>query len=372
LISPFARAILKAKNRLQEIKSVREGVQRYLKRESGHDMLTFELVVAVLIAMQFLVVLFIEKKLTGEAAEVIEAATEQEKKEESAITLTLDENKYTSDHGFETYLFVGTDDSGNEETKNQDDYHGSLADFINLLVVDNTDKTYAILAINRDTMTYVPMMQEDGTVKQLAFMQICTAHGYGSDLKNSAKNTVNTVSALLGELSIDASFVLPVDAIPTVNSLVGGVTVTIDGDLTAIDPAFKDGERITLSDEQAERFVRARMSVGEGVNTERMDRQGKYITGLKEKLLGSLSTDPTIGVSIFDKLKASATTDINGNIVSRIANAVAVYDDLGTFEFEGEFKIGQALADGLDHYEFYPDSESRIRILTELFSLEGR
>jgi anionic cell wall polymer biosynthesis LytR-Cps2A-Psr (LCP) family protein len=343
-----------------------------LKREVGHNRLTFELSVAILIALQFLVVIFIQKKMTGEAAEVIEAATEQEKNEDPALTLTIDGNIYTSDHRFETCLFIGTDDSGNEKAENPDEYRGSLADFINLLVIDHTDKTYAILAINRDTMTYVPMMLEDGTVKQLALMQICTAHGYGGNLKNSARNTVNTVSALLGELSIDASFVLPVDEIPTVNSLVGGVTVTIEGDLTAIDSAFKDGERITLSDEQAESFVRARMGVGEGLNTERMDRQGKYITGLKEKLLSSISTDPTIGVSIFDKLKASATTDIDGNIISRIANAVAVYDDLGTFEFEGELKIGQALADGLDHYEFYPESERRVQILTELFSLEGR
>jgi anionic cell wall polymer biosynthesis LytR-Cps2A-Psr (LCP) family protein len=344
--------------------------RRYLKREAGHDMLKFELIIAVLIVLQVLVALFIEKRMTGEAAEVIDADTEQELKEEPELTLTLNDNIYTSDHRFETYLFIGTDDSGNEDSKNADDYYGSLADFINLLVIDHTDETYAILAINRDTMTYVPMMREDGTVKQLALMQICTAHGYGSDLEKSAENTVNTVSALLGDLPVDAGFVLPVEAIPTVNSLVGGVTVTIDGDLTAIDPAFKDKARITLDDKQAERFVRARMGVGKGLNTERMDRQSKYITGFKEKLLEMLTADPTLGVSIFDELKVYATTDINGSMVSRIANAMAVYTDLGTYEFEGEFKTGQALADGLDHYEFYPDTESQLKILTELFSLE--
>jgi anionic cell wall polymer biosynthesis LytR-Cps2A-Psr (LCP) family protein len=322
-------------------KECSRGVRGYLKKKAVA-------LIAVLIAIQLLFLQFIEKRMT-----VTEAATEREEEADPALTLTLDGNIYTSDHRFETYLFIGTDDSGNESV-------GALADFINLLVIDRTDETYAILAINRDTMTYVPMMQADGTVKQLALMQICTAHGYGSDLEMSAENTVNTVSSLLGELPIDASFVLPVEAIPTVNSLVGGVTVEVDG------------ENITLTDEQAESFVRARMGVGEGLNTERMERQAKYIAGLKEKLLGSFSENPTIGISIFDKLKAFATTDIDGNIVSRIANAVAVYDDLGTFEFEGELKIGQALADGLDHYEFYQDSESRIQILTELFSLEGR
>jgi anionic cell wall polymer biosynthesis LytR-Cps2A-Psr (LCP) family protein len=336
-------------------------------------MFKFALIVAVLIVLQILVVLFIEKKMTGGEAEVVEAATEEVSQIRSAeLTLTLYGDIYTSDHKFEIYLFIGTDDSGNENPENPDDYQGTLADFINLLVIDNTDETYAILAINRDTMTYVPMMQEDGTVEQLALMQICTAHGYGSDLEKSAENTVNTVSALLGELPIDGSFVLPMDAIPKVNSLVGGVTVTIDGDLTAVDPAFKDKATITLDDEQAESFVRARMSVGEGLNTERMERQSQYIKGMKEQLCSRLPSEPALGVNIFDELKPYATTDINGKIVSRIANDMEKYADLGSYEFDGELEIGRALADGLDHYEFYLDSESQMQILTELFSLEGQ
>jgi anionic cell wall polymer biosynthesis LytR-Cps2A-Psr (LCP) family protein len=345
---------------------------RYLKSEAVYVLLKFALVVAVIIVLQHFVVQFIEKKLPDEEVDVVEGVTEQLKEEEPSFVLTLNDDTYTSYHKFEIYIFIGTDDSGNENPETPNDYHGSLADFINLLIIDNTDKTYATLAINRDTMTYVPMMQKDGTVQQLALMQICTAHGYGSSLEKSAENTVNTVSALLGELPIDGSLVLPVDSIPEVNSLVGGVTVTIEGDLTAIDPAFKDKATITLDDEQAEGFVRARMGVGEGLNTERMERQSQYIAGLKEKLLDESSTDPTLVVNVFDGLKACATTDLNETIAVRIANYMAGYTDLGSFELEGEFKIGQALADGLDHYEFYPDSESKIQILTEIFSLEGQ
>jgi anionic cell wall polymer biosynthesis LytR-Cps2A-Psr (LCP) family protein len=335
-------------------------------------MIRFALIVFLLILMQIITVFFIQKRMTGANAETAETGTEQVSKvEEPELTLTLFGDVYTSDHRFETYLFAGTDDTGNEEAEGTDDYEGSLADFINLLVIDRTAETYAILAINRDTMTYVPMMLDDGSVEQLALMQICTAHGYGRDKAMSAENTVNTVSDLLGELPIDGEFILPVEAIPTVNSLVGGVTVTIEGDLTAADPAFKDKATITLSDEQAESFVRARMGVGEGLNTERMERQSQYITGMKEKLLERLPSEPDLGVSIFDGLKPYATTDINGKKVSRIANYVSEYNDLGTYEFEGELDMGYALADNLEHYEFYPDSESQMEILTELFHLEG-
>lgn len=332
-----------------------------MKRDARQDMLKFVLIVAALILLQGIVVFVIQRRMTGANAEVIEETTEQiSGVEEAALTLTLYDDIYTSDHEFETYLFIGTDDSVKD----------SMADFINLLVIDHTDETYAILAINRDTMTYVPMMKEDGTVDQLALMQICTAHAYGRDLEMNAENTVNAVASLLGELPIDGSFVLPVDEIPTVNSLIGGVTVTIDGDLTAVDPAFKDQATITLDDDQAEKFVRARMSVGEGLNTERMERQSQYIAGFKKKFMERTSAEPTLGVSIFDELKPVATTDLNGKIVSRIANDIAEYTDLGSYEFEGEIEMGQALADGLDHYEFYIDSESQMQILTKLFSLK--
>jgi anionic cell wall polymer biosynthesis LytR-Cps2A-Psr (LCP) family protein len=342
-----------------------------MKKHIRQDTLKFVLIVAALILLQVVVVFVIEKRMTGAGAEVVDAAAEQTEKEPT-LTLTLYDDTYISYHEFDTYLFIGTDDSGNEDPDDPADYYGSIADFINLLVIDHTDETYAILAINRDTMTYVPMMLEDGTVKQLALMQICTAHGYGGDLEKSAENTVNTVSSLLGELPIDGSFVFPVDAMPEVNSLVGGVTVTIEGDLTAMDPAFKDKATITLNDEQAEKFVRVRLGVGEGLNTERMGRQEQYIEGVKAKLGEKLSAEPALGVSIFDELKSYATTDINGKTVSRIANDLAGYTDLGTFGFEGELDLGQSLADGLDHYEFYLDSESQIRILTELFSLEEK
>jgi hypothetical protein len=112
------------------------------------------------------------------------------------------------------------------------------------------------------------------------------------------------------------------------------------------------------------------MGVGEGLNTERMDRQSRYITGMKEKLFERISKEPDLGISIFDTLKACATTDMNGKIISRIANDMTKYTDLGTFEFEGDLDLGQSLADGIDHYEFYIDSESQMEIMTDLFSLE--
>lgn len=44
----------------------------------------------------------------------------------------------------------------------------------------------------------------------------------------------------------------------------------------------------------------------------------------------------------------------------------------GIREFEGTYKLGQALGDGLDHNEFYIDKESKIQVMTEMYGLEKR
>jgi anionic cell wall polymer biosynthesis LytR-Cps2A-Psr (LCP) family protein len=347
------------------------GEQRYLKRAAKQDLIKFGLFVAVLILVLVIAVRLIEKRIT--AAEVNTQSTEKASETKAAaLTLNLYGDTYTSDHKFETYLFVGTDDSGNEDAEDPEDYVGGMADFINLLVIDHTDETYALLPINRDTVAYVLMMEKDGSVEYETLCQIGEAHGYGANLEMSAENTVNTISKFLGDLPIDGSFVFPMDHITEVNSAVGGVTVTIEGDLTAADPAFTDGATLTLTDEQAAAFVRARMTVGDGTNAERMARQSQYLSGMKEKLYERMKSEPDVGITIFDKLKSYAVTDMNGKTISRLANNLTKYKDLGSFEFDGDLEIGQLLEDGLDHYEFYVDSESQIEVMTELFSLTAQ
>lgn len=83
-------------------------------------------------------------------------------------------------------------------------------------------------------------------------------------------------SSLLGDVDIDGYAMLNTDSIGVINSAVGGVTVTIPEDMTDVDPAFVSGAVVKLDDEQAEKFARARMKVGDGHNSSRMERQSLY------------------------------------------------------------------------------------------------
>ncbi len=55
-----------------------------------------------------------------------------------------------------------------------------------------------------------------------------SAHSMGLDQKVRAENTVDAVSHLLGDATIDGYAMVNMGAVSVVNDMVGGVTVTIE------------------------------------------------------------------------------------------------------------------------------------------------
>lgn len=77
----------------------------------------------------------------------------------------------------------------------------------------------------------------------------------------------------LGGLPIDGYYALKMDAMPLLNHEVGGVTVTLEDDMTKLDPAMKKGATLTLTDRQAELLMQSRYVMDDDRNTQRMRRQ---------------------------------------------------------------------------------------------------
>lgn len=289
-------------------------------------------------------------------------------------TLCIDDMLYGFDHRIETYLFIGTDHTGTAyaETDREQIYHGSMADFLLLMVIDHTDGKYGFLQIDRNTVTEVPMLDDSGDLAGYPVEQICVAHWYGTNPEESAENTVTTVSELIGDLDhIDGYYVLNMDEIGTLNSSVGGVEVTFDKDLTEADPAFQKGATVRLSDAQAETLVRIRMAMKDDSNESRMERQRLYMNGFFKKAISEVKAHPNFANNLWNTLKDVAVTDMSGNAFSRIAETLRSDESRGILKFEGKTQIGsELLADGEKHEEFYPETESMTEVLTELFSLQ--
>ena len=161
---------------------------------------------------------------------------------------------YTPKQRTEAYLLMGVDVSGPVKST-PGAYNGGQADAQFLLVLDNEAETWQMLRLNRDSMVDVPVLDLRGDVIGYERQQLALAHAYGDGTNNSCQNTVDAVSMLLGGAAIDGYAAL-MDGIAIVNDAIGGVTVTITSDFTAVDPTLVEGETITLNGQQAFEYVR--------------------------------------------------------------------------------------------------------------------
>lgn len=276
---------------------------------------------------------------------------------------------YGFDHRLETFLFVGTDNSGSGNS-DPEDFRGPMADFLLLMVLDHTKNTIGYLQIDRNTVTDVDELDARGEVIDTRELQICTAHWYGRNPEMCAENTVNAVKSYLGDLeNIDGYFVINMDDIGRLNHTVGGVEVTIEDDMDAADATLAKGKTLVLDDEQAEHFLRARTNVEGSKNAERMKRQRQYMTSFFEKVKEKTMENPKFGIDLWDMLKDVSVSNMNGNDFSRIAQKLLKGENKGIHTIKGETVLGYILEDGVEHEEFYPDVDSLRDEMVELFSL---
>lgn len=282
--------------------------------------------------------------------------------------VTLYKDKYYYRDDIQNFLIIGTDASGNQEAESEE-YRGAMADFLMLIIVNHTEKTYSMLQINRDTMTEVKLINQDGTGEATAKLQICTSHWYGGTKKQSCKNTVQAVSKLLGGIKIDAYYALDMQAIGLLNQAVGGITVTIEDDFTQIDPNMQPGITLKLTDEQAYHYVHTRYGVAGEDNVSRMKRQQVYMQAYFKQVAPYLDEKDFI-VTLYNQLTRYSTTNISGDDLNKMVSTTQAYDNKGIYTIEGEEKLGQSLGDGEDHVEYYVEKESHVEVMRELYNLQ--
>lgn len=276
-------------------------------------------------------------------------------------TLYIGDGEYNYYGNIKTYLIIGTDSRSKSKK-----YKASMADFLLLAVVDSSAKTFGLLQIDRNTITEVKLIDDDGSGEATSDEQICCANWYGGTPQISARNTMDAVSEMLGGININRYYSLNMGQIGDINHAVGGVTVEIEDDLTNVDPDFKKGATVTLTDKQAEEFVRARMGVTKEKNTARMKRQRTFMKALGEKVKEDTSLIETLPEELEDKVTTNMVADDFGELKEAYSN----YKDLGTLTIKGKTKLGDALEDGEVHEEFYMDETSLIDVMTKLCHLK--
>ena len=276
-----------------------------------------------------------------------------------ANTIEYKGKRYKLRDDVQTLLIAGVDKF--EDAPAADSYNNDkCADFLVLLVIDRKARTYSTIYLNRDTITDVTVLgvggKKVGTVKQ----QLSLAHTYGSGGEDSARNTARAVSAIFGGLRIDRFMTLTMDAVAVLNDAVGGVTLTIQEDLTAADPSFIQGETVTLRGEQALRFVRARGALEDSSNTSRMERQKLYLDALYGQMIAKFKEDDAFSSDVILDLTKFMSTNCSSGELERMMDAFEVIDRAKSYSLTGEYQIGE-------YAEFYPNEDSVKEILVHLF-----
>lgn len=112
------------------------------------------------------------------------------------------------------------------------------SDVLELLVIDTKKNTYHKLPINRDTITDVRSLDDDGSYLATTKTQIALAHANGDGMELSCENTVDAVSNMLYGIRIEGYISLNMDSIKILNHLAGGVPVTIEDDFSQSDKSL--------------------------------------------------------------------------------------------------------------------------------------
>ena len=261
----------------------------------------------------------------------------------------------------ETFLIMGLDKTGETKNETESYVNNQQADFLLLMVVDKTHKSYTALHLNRDTMTEIQRLGLSGQKIGTFTGQLALAHTYGSGGKDSCRNTAKAVSRFLYDVPIDHYFSITMDAIPILNDMVGGVTVHIDDDFSAVDPALEQGKDVRLIGQQALTFVRTRRGVDDQSNLSRMNRQREFINALYQQIIAKMRANDGFGRQMAVKLADYTVSDLTTTELSNFA------DRFKDFTFAGiQSTTGEAVK-GEQFMEYYVDDADLQRLVIDLF-----
>lgn len=280
---------------------------------------------------------------------------------DSREMITYKNETYVKKGNLETYLIAGIDAPGKVEKVTEYDGTGQC-DVLAVIVRDRSTDQCKLLSIDRNTITAVKSLDNDGTYLDTTDIQISLAHAMGFDQQVRAENTVDAVSHLLGDQTIDGYAMVNMGAIQVVNDMVGGVTVTIEDDFTDRDPTLKKGETVTLMGEHAENYIRGRKDVADGSNQNRMSRQSNYEEAFKPAFRSKCAENSKFPLEVYHAMEDYMTTNISAKKFCRLA--ILMSDE------NQDEKVAISGTYGLDEDEwqtFTPDEDSLQEAILELF-----
>lgn len=204
-------------------------------------------------------------------------------------------------------LLIGSDSRAGDNGKyGRDDGGSSRSDTTILLHLAADRKSATAVSLPRDLMVHIPACgKPDGSRTRAQFAQFNWAYEFGG-----TACTIRTVEKLTG-VRIDHQMVIDFHGFKGMVDAVGGVEVCLKDPVDDTDAQLKlPAGQQTLNGEQALGFVRARHGIGDGSDTQRMDRQQRFLGALFKKVQSNgVLLNPTRLYPVLDAATKSITTD---------------------------------------------------------------
>lgn len=204
-------------------------------------------------------------------------------------------------------LLIGSDSRSGEENRRYGRDSGTeRSDTAILLHLSAGRRSATAVSIPRDLMVEVPgCLRRDGTRAEPMFAMF----NYAFQVGGSAC-TIRTVEKLT-KVRVDHHVVVDFHGFKEMVDAVDGVEVCLRRPVDDKDARLKlPAGRVTLNGEQALGFVRARKSLGDGSDTERMERQQRFLAALVNKVRSNdVLLNPVKLYPVLDAATSSLTTD---------------------------------------------------------------
>ena len=273
----------------------------------------------------------------------------------SVMTIVRDGVEYYPRQDITVVMVAGIDETG--PMVSSESYNNSgEADMISLLVFNKTTETVDVISLNRDTMVDIPVLGVGGKPAGTIKGQLALAHTYGAGREDSSRNLRKAVSDLFYGIDINFYVTMNMDAIAILNDAVGGVTVNVTEDFSAVDPTITMGE-ITLTGKQAISYVRSRSGVGDQMNLTRMERHKQYMNSFMDVFPVKLKGDKYFANDTYHALLEYMVTDCSASSLTNILMQFSEYQIGEIVTIDGEN------TKGAEFMEYHIDEEDLDRVI---------
>lgn len=239
------------------------------------------------------------QKLNGNITKDTDAAAELARYEKERPTPLV--------HDAQNILLIGSDTrAGRGNRKYGRDPGTQRSDTTILLHLAADRQSATAVSIPRDVMVDIPSCRRtDGSRTRAQFAQFNWAYEFGG-----TACTIRTIEKLT-RIRVDHHMVVDFAGFKGMVDAVDGVQVCLRAPMNDTDAHVKlAAGKQTLNGEQALGYVRARKSLGNGSDTDRMDRQQEFLGALVNKVQSNdVLLNPAKLYPVLDAATSSLTTD---------------------------------------------------------------